>query len=153
VRVACWSAGSSTVPDMELPLQGQQDDLRSSRMPSAEGRGRARAAWDAYARMTNKLLDPVIGAPVEALAQRVGVAVTSDMVGFWLMWHLHGGFDGLLRMGMARTTIFRKVKRIRHLFGQHPDEFEFPGVTVDFGAYWAGAAEAEAKRKRLTTQE
>ena len=122
------------------------DDLRSSRMPSAEGRGRARAAWDAYAKAANRLLDPVIGAPAEAIAQRVGVAVVEDMVGFWLMWHLHGGFEGLQRMGMARTTIFRKVKRFRQLFSQHPDEFEFPGVSVDFGAYWAAAAAAEAKR-------
>lgn len=119
-------------------------------MPSAEGRGRARAAWDAYARLTNKVLNPVLGAPIGLLAKRYSVAVVNDLVGFWLLWHLHGGFEGLEKMGMGRTTIFRKVKRFRQLFGEHPDEFEFVGVNVDFKAYWAGAAEAEAKRKRLT---
>ena len=125
-------------------------DLRSSRMPSAEGRGRARAVWDAYSRGVNKVLDPILGAPVDAIAKRVGGAVVTDLLGFWMLWHLHGGFEGLERLGMARTTIFRKIKRFRQLFGEHPDEFTFPGVTVDFEAYWAGAKEAEARRKRLT---
>ena len=48
------------------------DDLRSKRMPSAEGRGRARAAWDAYVKVTNKVLDPVIGSSLDAVAQRIG---------------------------------------------------------------------------------
>ena len=121
-------------------------------MPSAEGRGRARGVWDAYVKVTNKVLNPLVGAPVGALAKRYSVAVVNDLVGFWLLWHLHGGFEGLERMGMGRTTIFRKVKRFWQLFGEHPDEFMFVGVEVDFKAYWSAAAESEKKRKRLTAK-
>jgi hypothetical protein len=113
-------------------------------MPSAEGRGRARAAWDAYQSGVKKIVDPV----AEPLARRYGAGVITDLVGFWMLWHVYGGFDGLLNYGMPRTTIFRKVKRFRQLFGSHPDEHEFPGITIDVEAYWAGAAEAEVERKR-----
>ena len=119
-------------------------------MPSAEGRGRARGVWETYVKVTNNVLNPLLGAPLGLVAKRVSVAVVNDLVGFWFLWHLHGGFEGLERMGMGRTTIFRKVKRFRHLFGEHPDEYEFAGVTIDFKAYWAAGPEAEAKRKRLT---
>jgi hypothetical protein len=37
-------------------------------------RGRAKAAWDAYARGVNKLVDPLLGNGVQGLAKRVGAA-------------------------------------------------------------------------------
>ena len=46
---------------------------------------------------------------------------------------------------MARTTIFRRIKRFRLLTGFHPDEYELPGITVDLEAYWAGADADEAR--------
>ena len=58
-----------------------------------------------------------------------------EMLGFWLAWHLHGGFEGLERMGMNRATIFRKISKFRTVFGQHPDEYRFAGVEVDPKAY------------------
>ena len=33
----------------------------------------------------------------------------------------------------------RKVKRFRVVFGQHPDEFDFPGVNLDPAAYWTSS--------------
>lgn len=119
-------------------------DLRSSRMPSAEGRGRARAAWDAYQDGAKKVLDPAL----DPIARHYASGTASELIGFWVLWHVHGGFAGLLKWGMPRTTIFRKVKRFREIFGVHPDEQEFPGISIDVAAYWAGSDEAEATRQR-----
>jgi hypothetical protein len=104
-------------------------------MPSAEGQGKAQRrwlrAWDAYASTTAGLAEP--------FAQRVALAVTEDMVGFWVLWQLYGGYEGLQEhFGMSRASVFRKVKRFRRLFGEHPDVFEFPGITIDLEAYLAG---------------
>ena len=118
------------------------EDLRSQRMPSAEGRGLARKAWDGYQSGARRVLEPML----DPVARRYGAGAASEMVGFWLLWHLHGGFEGLQRMGMPRTTIFRKVKRFREAFGMHPDEYEFAGVSIDQEAYWATAGEAERER-------
>ena len=73
--------------------------------------------------------------------------VNEDELGFWLRWHIRGGFDGLERYGMHRATIFRKIHRFRQHFGVHPDVFELPGITIDVKAYWEGAAEAYARQE------
>lgn len=126
-----------------MELDGQSsEDLRSSRMPSVEGRGRARAAWDAYVKGANKLVDPLVGKQLDGVIRRWAVGAVEESYGFWLLWQIHGGFEGLERLGMARTTIFRRVKRFRQLTGFHPDEYELPGITVDLEVYWAGAAAA-----------
>ena len=57
-----------------------------------------------------------------------------------MMWHLHGGFEGLEDLGMHRTTIFRKVNRFRTLFGVHPDEYRVEGVSISAAKYWKAAA-------------
>lgn len=121
------------------------EDLRSSRMPSAEGRGRARGLWDAYQSGVRRV---VVEPALDPVARHYGSGVVSEVVGFWVLWHLHGGFEGLLKSGMPRTTIFRKVKRFREVFGQHPDEYVFPGISIDLDAYWSVAADMKAKRKR-----
>src|SRR5271154_2341599 len=114
-------------------------DFRSDRMDSIEGKGRARQVWDSYRRAIDKTVMPVV-LPVarpgaEALARKWMV----DLLGFWMLWHLYGGFEGLEEFGMHPSTIWRKVSRFRQVFGKHPDEFEFPGVTIDPKAYWAAA--------------
>ena len=52
---------------------------------------------------------------------------------FWLQWHLHGGFDGLVAIGMSEATIYRKIKAFREAYLVHPDEVKIPGVHVAFG--------------------
>lgn len=116
-------------------------DFRSDRSPSPEGRGRARRAWDAYAKAVNTVTVPLV---LPAL-RRLAVSMTNDLVGFWVNWHLHGGFEGLVNMGMHPSTVWRKVKRFRTAFGQHPDEFEFPGLIVDREAYWEAARRKTSK--------
>jgi hypothetical protein len=98
--------------------------------PSKEGKGIARRAWESYDRAARKALTPVF--------HPVGVHVAVDALGFWLAWQLHGGFEGLLELGMPRRTIYFNIKKFRAAYGVHPDEWECPGVTVDLDQYRSG---------------
>lgn len=106
-------------------------------MPSVEGRGRARAAWDAYARATNRVIGPVLEPLIGPAVKSYSAGAVSDLIGFWLMWHLYGGFDGLRELGMSRASIFRKVSTFRKIFKVHPDEYELPGIAIDVATYQA----------------
>jgi hypothetical protein len=108
-------------------------------MESPEGRGLARKAWDQYAAFVNKTVTPVIAPFVGPAVAPVARQVVEDMIGFWVIWHLYGGFEGLERFGMHKSTIWRKVARFRQMTGQHPDEFKMPGVEIDPAEYWAAA--------------
>lgn len=110
-------------------------DFRAQRMPSPEGNGNAagrwRQAWDAYSRAVKGVAEPALKPVVEPLALRM----VEDLVGFWLLWQLEGGFEGLQRMGMSRSAIYRRIASFRKHFGAHPDDFAFPGVSIDVAAY------------------
>ncbi len=106
-------------------------DFRSERMPSPEGKGIARRAWDAYANAVNKATRPY----VEPFARKAAVPVMMDLAGFWLVWHVEGGFEGLLRLGMSRASIYRRIRLFRKLMGVHPDEYQMPGVKLDLTKY------------------
>jgi len=98
-------------------------------MATPEGKGIARRAWDGYVKA-------VKGAPgVSTLAGKLAVPVALDLTGFWLLWHLEGGFEGLQRLGMSRSSIYRRVALFRAALGVHPDEYEMPGVTLDIVKY------------------
>ena len=121
-------------------------DFRSDRMESPEGRGIARRAWDAYVGAVGKVTTPAL----RPLVQMYAAGSVTDLLGFWAVWHLEGGFEGLRRLGMSRASIYRRVKLFRIAFGAHPDEFEMPGITLDLERYrsgWAAyhAAKAEAQ--------
>lgn len=108
-------------------------DFRSERMPSPEGQGIARSrwqrAWEAYTGAVARVPG------VEPAARWVAGRVTLDLMGFWLTWHLEGGFEGLQRLGMSRSAIYRRIALFRKAVGKHPDEFRLPGVTLDVEAY------------------
>ena len=108
-------------------------DFRSDRMESPEGRGIARRAWDSYSSTVNRLAAPA----VEPLARKIAIPVTMDLMGFWLAWHLEGGFEGLRRLGMSRSSIYRRISLFRRTLGEHPDEYRLAGVTLDIAAYQA----------------
>ena len=119
-------------------------DFRSDRMESPEGRGIARRAWEGYVGGVGKVTKPVI----KPLVRKFAAGSIVDLVGFWAMWHLEGGFEGLQRLGMSRASIYRKVKLFRIAFGAHPDEFEMPGITLDLVAFrdgWAAKKKSTAK--------
>lgn len=118
-------------------------------MDSPEGRGIARRGWDSYAKAVGKVTTPVLGPFVRMYA--AGSIV--DLVGFWAVWHLEGGFEGLQRMGMSRASIYRRIKLFRVAFGAHPDEFEMPGVTLDLVAFREGWAEKSQARAETESQD
>jgi hypothetical protein len=100
-------------------------------MESPEGRGIARRAWDAYANAVGKVSAPV----VEPFARKAAVPVMMDLAGFWLLWHAEGGFEGLQRIGMSRSSIYRRISLFRKIFGVHPDEYQMPGVELNITKY------------------
>jgi hypothetical protein len=112
-------------------------------MESPEGRGKARRAWDLYVGAVGKVSTPVLRPFVEMYA--AGSIV--DLIGFWVVWHLEGGFEGLRAMGMSRASIYRRVKMFRIAFGAHPDEFEMPGVMLDLAAHREGWAQIKAAKE------
>jgi hypothetical protein len=116
-------------------------DFRSNRMKSAEGGGIARRAWDSYANAVKKVTTPIL---LPVLRPYTSATVV-DLFGFWVVWHLHGGFEGLQQLGMSRPAIFRRVSMFRQAFGEHPDTFEMPGVILNRDAYWAAAKKPPAK--------
>ena len=116
-------------------------DYRSDRMESPEGRGKAKQAWDAYVRAYNKHAAATVNPVLEPVMRPFVMNMTADLLGFWLIWHLEGGFEGLRRVGFSRSGIYRRVKRFRQITGQHPDEFVLPGVSFDLAAYQNQKAE------------
>ena len=116
-------------------------DFRSDRMPSPEGKGIARRAWDAYAAQVERVAGPAIQPLARKAAQAVAVPVMLDLMGFWLAWHLEGGFEGLQRMGMSRASIYRRISLFRRTMGVHPDEYKLAGVKLDIKAYQASKPE------------
>lgn len=126
------------------------DDLRKERSESAEGAGRARRAWEAYSDAVNRFRPKFIDDAVKDLALKW----TEEMMGFWMAWHLYGGFEGLKRAGWSERTIYRRLKKFRLVFKKHPDEYQHPGVTLDPEAFWEVYLERrEAGLKRRKSEE
>ena len=123
-------------------------DFRSDKSESPEGKGVARNRWERYlAREDSRLLTAW---DTLAMAQP---GWFESQVGFWVTWHLYGGFEGLEARGMSRATIWRKVAKFRRTWHKHPDEFVVPGVTLDPEWYWNTLAEIHAaKRKNAKTK-
>ena len=63
-------------------------------------RGIARRAWDGYAARSRRSSTPAL----RPLARKYAAGSIVDLIGFWAVWHLEGGFEGLLRMGMSRAS-------------------------------------------------
>ena len=112
-------------------------------MPSPEGRGLARRLWDGYAAAANRIRP----AAWDRAFHRLGEEWTVDLIGFWVTWHLYGGFEGLLRLGWHRATIYRKLKLFRTVLGKHPDEYQVTGVTLDPVAFWEAYLKPRAEGK------
>ena len=98
--------------------------------PSREGSGKARSHLDHYLSESGQAA-PTRPGPINRFLQRPDF----DLRGFWLSWHLEGGFDGLLNRGIGRSAIYSRIRRFRDITGQHPDDYEIPGVTLDLAAH------------------
>ena len=135
-------------------------DFRSDKSESAEGGRVAVSRWAGYhhnldedvlaeafstpARSMDDLDPEILDDIAEDARER------SELIGFWVAWHLAGGFDNLERGGWHRATIFRKVRRFRATYGAHPDEFVFPWIELDLDEAWSEqiARRLEAARRR-----
>ena len=111
-------------------------------MPSPEGEGRAKDAlertWDSFYAANRAINKPIYAAfpGLKKLVRGQAASGVVDLVGFWLLWRLLGGFDGLqATLGMSRSTIYRRISQFRAVFGEHPDTYEFPGVSVDLAEF------------------
>lgn len=128
-------------------------DFRSERMPSPEGAGRAREAgveaWGTYYRL-NKVANNFIYAIFPGLRTALKGYTSAkifDLFGFWLCWHLFGGFEGVSKaMGLSRSGIFRRIALFRQVFGEHPDVYQFPGVTVDQAEFLIGMSQRKPRK-------
>ena len=96
-----------------------------------DGRGVAEVGWKAA--VEKLALKAAI--PMEPLLRRAALGTVQDLIGFWALWQLEGGSAGLERLGMPRSTIYRKVNLFRESFGAHPDVFSFPGLRADPETY------------------
>jgi hypothetical protein len=121
-------------------------------MPSPEGEGRARSAlesaWDSYYETNKTINKPLLSAfpGITKLLRGYINSTMFDLFGFWLLWRLAGGFEGLQQnLGMSRSSVYRRISQFRAAFGEHPDVYEFPGVTVDVEAFLRGIAERQTK--------
>ena len=106
-------------------------------MDSPEGLGKAQKLWNAYVKAVDRHTPPFVRRGAQELVKPVARQTVEDMVGFWVMWHLYGGFEGLQEFGMHKSTIWRKVRMFRIMTGEHPDVYQMPGVSVDPAAYWS----------------
>lgn len=61
----------------------------------------------------------------------------SELIGFWVAWHKAGGFDRLEAGGWHRATIFRKIKRFKDFFGDHPDTWQPNWIRLDLRTTWS----------------
>jgi hypothetical protein len=125
-----------------------EPDFRADRSPTPEGKGIAKRAWETYAAAINKTVGPTLDPIVRPAAMSFARAWVGDLLGFWMLWHLYGGFEGLERYGYHRATIYRKIKRFRQVFGVHPDEWTIEGIDIDAEAYWAHVAKLAEEKAR-----
>lgn len=120
-------------------------DYRSEKMDSLEGEGIAGARWRSYRdRVDEKFLELADGGrqlydslPEEMQFPEMASTIeVADLAGFWLAWHLGGGFAGLERQGWNRSTVFRKIRRFRAVFDVHPDTYRFSWLRADWEEGW-----------------
>ena len=129
-----------------LPMT-EDPDFRSDKSESTEGGRVAVARWAGF---HHNLDEDVIAQAFSTPAQRMedldpeirdDIAAEalerSELIGFWVAWHLAGGFDNLERGGWHRATIFRKVRRFRATYGTHPDNSSSPGYSSTSETAWS----------------
>ena len=73
-------------------------DYRSDPMESPEGQGIARKAWKAYVKAVDRRTPPFVKGRIESALEPLATQTVEDLIGFWVMWHLYGGFEGLERV-------------------------------------------------------
>jgi hypothetical protein len=132
-------------------------DYRSDKMGSIEGVSNARGRWfdwlselsDDEAAFLMRMPNITVFTNLDRTradkdedAEPVDVKERSELLGFWIMWHLAGGFKRLEQWGWHRSTIHRKIRRFRDAYGGiHPDEYKFNWIDLDLDKAWSDSAE------------
>jgi hypothetical protein len=121
-------------------------------MPSPEGEGRAKdaaePAWELFYAANRQVNKPLYAAMpwLKNLGRGYATSQVFDLFGFWVMWRLSGGFEGMQKsFGMSRSSLYRRIGLFREVFGEHPDVLEFPGITIDPGEFLRGMGERQKK--------
>lgn len=56
---------------------------------------------------------------VSALSRGVARSTVQRLLGFWMMWHMYGGREGIFAAGvMAHSTYYRQEAEFRVVFGE-----------------------------------
>lgn len=123
-------------------------------METSEGRGIARSRWLRWWEALPEDLRDALGEdtgygrvnaedhsgpePGSAFWRDVATEARerSELIGFWTAWHQAGGFQALELSGWNRATIYRKLRRFRTVYDAHPDEYDFPWITLDLTSLW-----------------
>jgi hypothetical protein len=119
-------------------------------MDSLEGAGIARRRWKEFhdavpddvwqdiGEARGPAVEPKNDALDEAIRHDIAEAVIerANLLGFWLAWHLAGGFAELEQGGWHRATIHRRIRRFRECYDCHPDEFRLPWLRLDLDKAW-----------------
>lgn len=77
-----------------------------------------------------KAVDRALGSRLQGVAS----ATVARLIGFWVLWHLTGGFDGLKAAGWPRSTIWRSRQDFVKVFGVEVEDF-LPEMVADIGAW------------------
>lgn len=123
-------------------------DFRAERMPTPEGEGNAKdayeTAFETYYKVNKAVNQKVFGVFPEMrtwFRQQTNARIF-DLFGFWLMWRALGGFENMQKyLGVSRSGMFRRIAMFRGIFGEHPDVYEFPGITIDPAEFATGLSE------------
>ena len=154
------SLGRLSQPCDKLCAMTEDLDFRSDKSESAEGGRVAVSRWAGYHHnLDEDVVAQAFSSPAQSMEEldpEIRDALASDalerseLIGFWVAWHLAGGFDNLERGGWHRATIFRKIRRFRATYGAHPDEFIFPWIQLDLDTAWSEqiSRQLEAARSR-----
>jgi hypothetical protein len=142
-----------------LRPMSDEPDFRTEKSDSVEGSGKAAGRLYGYLNTLDE--DTLAGAfpmkTVERLEEydelvRDDIAEDameqSELIGFWVAWHMAGGFAALEEGGWHRATIFRKIKRFRTRYGAHPDEYSFPFIVLDCEKAWAANIASRIENRR-----
>ena len=141
--------------NLGLRIGGIVADFRAERMPSPEGEGRAKSAmesaYETYFKVNKAANERLFAAFPELrnLGKGYVGAKVLDTMGFWLMWQICGGFEGTQKaLSISKSQMYRRIALFREVFGEHPDVYEFPGITVNPAEFLAGFAAKQAGQKK-----
>ena len=152
--------GHLSQPCDNMTRMTDQPDFRADKSDSVEGAGKATARWHAYhgALDEDVLAEAFPMQTIEKITEELPDFVRDDiaedameqseLIGFWVAWHMAGGFAALEDGGWHRATIFRKVRRFRARYGLHPDEYSFPWIKLDLDGAWAAGIERRIANRR-----